>query len=70
MSDAQYMQWKKEELKEDSCGIQPQLFWAGRMSIVAGQLVNCRPTEISRLIRLLDKCRIEYDATVFGKVKQ
>ena len=53
-------------------GGDPELFWAGRMSIATRMVVQSDALRLSAAIKLLDDCRERYDGVIFrdaGKEK-
>lgn len=43
------------------------LFWAGRLSISANNVIRCAPINLSENLKLLDMCRKMYDEIIFSR---
>lgn len=56
--------WKKEAAETD---IDLALFWAGRMSIVAGYIISSHSEYLSTYITLLRKVKQLYDKEIFSR---
>ena len=50
-------------------GGDPELFWAGRMSIATRMVVQSDALRLSAAIKLLDDCRERFDAIIFEEAR-